>query len=89
MTETKSYAASVVEVLREHFPDLTDPTTAEAITDLIERHARNPQDPFDVIVDDPIRRRGGSTPTTGSAGVSCCSSTAPGIPTLTRSFAAP
>ena len=54
MTETKSYAASVVEVLREHFPDLTDPTTAEAITDLIERHARNPQDPFDVIVDDPI-----------------------------------
>ena len=53
MSDAKDYAASVVEVLRRHFPDLADPTTAEVVTDLIERHTRNPQDPFEVIVDDP------------------------------------
>ena len=50
----ETYAASVVQVLREHFPDLADPVVATFVTDLIERHARNPQDPFEVIVDDPI-----------------------------------
>jgi hypothetical protein len=54
MTETRSYAASVVEVLREHFPGLADPATAEVITDLIEHHVRYPLAPFEVIVDDPI-----------------------------------
>ena len=53
MTEAPSYATSVVRVLREHFPDLADPTTAEVITDLIERQARDPQPGFEVIVDDP------------------------------------
>lgn len=52
MTET--YAARVVRVLREHFPDLADETTAEVITDLIERHVRDPKPGFEVIVDDPI-----------------------------------
>jgi hypothetical protein len=52
--EPETYAASVVRVLREHFPDLADPTTAKVVTDLIERHVRDPQAPFEVIVDDPI-----------------------------------
>jgi len=54
MTETPGYAASVVQVLREHFPDLTDPATAEVITNLIKHHVRYPQAPFEVIVDDPV-----------------------------------
>jgi hypothetical protein len=55
MTETKpgSYAAQVVQVLREHFPDLTDPRTAEIVARAIERNARDPQASFEVIVDDP------------------------------------
>jgi hypothetical protein len=57
MTSAETYAASVVKVLREHFRDLTDPTTAVVVTDLIEHHARNPQDPFEVIVDNPISAR--------------------------------
>ena len=47
------YAASVVEVLRAHFPDLTDPRTAEIARRAIERNARDPQASFEVIVDDP------------------------------------
>jgi hypothetical protein len=53
-TDTKNYAAAVVKVLREHFPDLNDPVVAAFVTDLIERHVRDPQAPFEVIVDDPI-----------------------------------
>src|ERR1039457_3336489 len=51
--EPEAYAASVVKVLREHFPDLADPATTELVTDLIERHVRDPLAPFEVIVDDP------------------------------------
>lgn len=57
MTKTEDYAASVVKVLREHFPDLADPTTAEVVTDLVERQVRNPRAGFEVIVDDPISAR--------------------------------
>jgi hypothetical protein len=39
-------------VLREHFPALSAETSHLAF-DAIEHHARNPQDPFEVIVDDP------------------------------------
>ena len=49
----ETYAASVVQVLREHFPDLAAPVIAAFVTDLIERHARDPLAPFEVIVDDP------------------------------------
>lgn len=51
MSET--YAARVVQVLAEHFPGLADETTAEVVTDLIDRHGRDPETPFEVIVDDP------------------------------------
>ena len=51
------YAASVVKVLREHFPDLADPTTAEVITEAIERQSRDPHPGFEVIVDDPAAAR--------------------------------
>jgi hypothetical protein len=50
----ETYAASVVRVLREHFPDLADPATAEVVADLIERQVRDPKSSFEVIVDDPI-----------------------------------
>ena len=49
----ETYAASVVQVLREHFPDLAAPVIAAFVTRLIERHARDPLAPFEVIVDDP------------------------------------
>ena len=54
MTPAEDYAASVVRILRDRFPDLAHPVTAKVVTDLIEKHARNPQDPFEIIVDDPI-----------------------------------
>src|ERR1035441_1273376 len=40
MTSPETYAASVVQILREHFPDLAAPVIATFVTDLIERHAR-------------------------------------------------
>ena len=52
MTET--YAAQVVEVLREHFPDLNDPVTAAAVSASVEYNARHPAASFEVIVDDPL-----------------------------------
>jgi hypothetical protein len=54
MTTALIYATQVIDVLREHFPDLANPATAEVVTDLIERQARDPQPGFEVIVDDPI-----------------------------------
>jgi hypothetical protein len=53
----QSYAAQVVQVLREHFPDLGDPVTAEIIADQIERQIQSPQDWFEVIVDTPCLAR--------------------------------
>ena len=52
MTET--YAAQVVEVLREYFPDLNDPVTAAAVSASVEYNERHPSASFEVIVDDPI-----------------------------------
>jgi hypothetical protein len=54
VTDTRAYAEAAVEVLAPHFPDLTDPVTKVVVTELIEHHARNPQVPFEVIVDDPV-----------------------------------
>jgi hypothetical protein len=48
-----TYAESVVGVLREHFPDLTDPMVAAALTTAIKRQVRNPHEAFEFIVDDP------------------------------------
>ena len=55
MTETKaSYAAQVVEVLREHFPDLAgDPEAAGIIAAAVSRQMADPRDSFEVIVDSP------------------------------------
>lgn len=52
--DPETYAESVVQVLREHFRDLTDPATALVVTDLIAWQARNPKDGFEVIVDNPV-----------------------------------
>jgi hypothetical protein len=52
MTET--YAASVVRVLREHFPDLADPDVAEVTYHAINQQMRDPRDSFEFIVDDPF-----------------------------------
>ncbi len=54
MSSDEGYAAAVVRVLREHFPDFADPAVASVITEAIERQARDPQPGFEVIVDDPI-----------------------------------
>jgi hypothetical protein len=54
VNDTEGYATAVVRVLRDHFPDLADPIVATVVTDAVERHARNPEGPFEVIVDDPI-----------------------------------
>ena len=54
MTETTGYAASVVQVLREHFPDLTDPDVAEITYHAISQQMRDPQASFEFIVDDPF-----------------------------------
>jgi len=48
----ESYAVSVVQVLRKHFPDL-DTQTSHLAVDAITRQMRNPQDSFEFIVDDP------------------------------------
>ena len=48
------YAASVVEVLRAHFPDLADPDVAEVTYHAINQQMRNPRDSFEFIVDDPF-----------------------------------
>ena len=55
MSDAKDYAASVVEVLREHFPDLNDPVTAAAVSASVEYNERHPAASFEVIVDDPRR----------------------------------
>ena len=53
MTETISYAASVVQVLREHVPNvLTDPIAVAVVTRAVEQQARDRRD-FECIVDDP------------------------------------
>jgi hypothetical protein len=52
-TTAASYAESVVGVLREHFPDLADPTAAEIIARAVRRQANDPHDAFEVIVDNP------------------------------------
>jgi len=54
MTETPNYARSVVEVLREHFPDLADPDVADVTYHAISQQLRDPQPGFEFIVDDPI-----------------------------------
>ena len=48
------YAASVVEVLRAHFPDLNDSDVAEVTYNAINQQLRDPQDSFEFIVDDPF-----------------------------------
>ena len=55
--DTGAYAASVVEVLREHFPDLNDPVTAAAVSASVEYNERHPAASFEVIVDDPRSAR--------------------------------
>jgi hypothetical protein len=57
MGDTKSYATSVVEVLCEHFPDLTDPDVARTAKDAIARQTLNPRDSFEFIVNDPWSAR--------------------------------
>jgi len=52
MTETPSYATSVVRVLRKHFLDLGTETSHLAV-DAITRQANDPQPGFEFIVDDP------------------------------------
>ena len=52
-----NYAASVVEVLREYFPDLTDPDVAKTAKAAIDRQMRSPRDSFEFIVDDPWSAR--------------------------------
>ena len=53
MSTAASYAKSVTDVLREHFPDLADPATAGIITNAIWRQASNPRDSFELVVDSP------------------------------------
>ena len=56
MTETPSYATSVVRVLRKHFLDL-DTETSHLAVDAITRQAGDPQPGFEFIVDDPRSAR--------------------------------
>ena len=56
MTETLSYATSVVHVLRERFPDL-DTETSHLAVDAINHQLREPRDSFEFIVDDPRSAR--------------------------------
>ena len=51
---TGTYAAAVVQVLRDHLPDF-DPEAADIIAQAVERNARQPQDRFECIVDDTLR----------------------------------
>ena len=53
MSAKTSYAESVVGVLREHFPDLTSPITAEIVRRAVDRNASDPHASFEVIVDNP------------------------------------
>ena len=48
-----TYAAAVVRILREHFPDISDPNVAEILTQSVCQQARTPQNSFEFIVDDP------------------------------------
>ena len=52
---SESYAASVVEVLREH--NLIDPAFMQMTEDIISYQLRDPQDSFEFIVDDPWSAR--------------------------------
>lgn len=51
------YAAAVVRVLSEHFPDLADPDTVRTLTQWIDRQGRDPQAGTEFIVDDPWSAR--------------------------------
>ena len=53
----RAYATAVVQVLRKHFPDLTDPAVAKTAKDAVERQTLNPRDSFEFIVDDPYSAR--------------------------------
>ena len=52
---SESYAASVVEVLREH--NLIDPAFMQMTEDIISYQLRDPQDSFEFIMDDPWSAR--------------------------------
>jgi hypothetical protein len=54
---TTDYATDVVRVLAGHFPGLADATTRDILTRAVVAHQRNPQAPFEVIVDDPRSAR--------------------------------
>ena len=52
--KTADYAASVVEVLRKHFPASPTRMTPRSPTTPINQQMRDPQDSFEFIVDDPF-----------------------------------
>jgi hypothetical protein len=54
MTAAEDYAASVVQVLRDHLPDF-DPEAADITADSVEHQVTHPQDRYEFIVDDPRR----------------------------------
>jgi len=54
---TEDYAAQVVKVLREHFPDLADPAAAASAYNAISQQMDDPRDAFEFIVDDPFSAR--------------------------------
>ena len=48
-----NYATGVMRVLSEDFPGLADETTRSIVEEAVERHALNPKDTLEVIVDNP------------------------------------
>jgi hypothetical protein len=58
MTPGEDYAASVVRVLLDYFPDdLTDPGVTALIEAAVNRQVRDPRDSFEFTVDDPWSSR--------------------------------
>jgi hypothetical protein len=53
-TGPTAYALSVVQVLRDRLPDF-DAEAAGIIARAVRRNARDPQDRFECIADDPMR----------------------------------
>lgn len=49
-----AYAASVIKILREHFPDVRDPVVEEILTGAIEQQEHDARSSFEFIVDDPF-----------------------------------
>lgn len=49
----RAYSLAVVKALAQEFPDLTDATTAEIVSEAVRRYHLDPNTGLEVIVDSP------------------------------------